>query len=458
MGIFNSLNVGVAGLFAQSNKLAVISDNIANVDTIGYKKAEANFSSIIALDNNTGVYSPGGVRGGNRLQVTTGGLLRPTNNGTDLGIAGDGMFVIKESTTSSAIRYTRAGAFTPNESGYLVNTAGFYLQGWRMNETGDLPPALSGTNIAANTAFGALESINISDLSADPIATTAIEMKANLKSSETAYAGVPAYNAADPLANMASGVITPHYIRPVNIVDNTGVSREFKLAFLKTGINTWATEFYTSTPADINSAIPGQVATGTIGFNGDGTLASVTGSITGNITIDWTSAANNNTITLDLGTAGVPFGTPGATVIGRTDGLYQFDAAYILDFLNQDGRVPGSLLGVTVDEEGYVSARYQNGVVRREFKIPLALFRNPDQLATEDSNIFSQGGNVADPFFTGTGQIGIGKIQANTLEQSNVELGTQLTDIIIAQRAYQANTKTISTSDEMLQRLDQMTA
>ncbi|NBO19184.1 MAG: flagellar hook basal-body protein, partial [Proteobacteria bacterium] len=129
MSIYSALNVGVSGVQSQSRRLSVISDNISNVNTVGYKQAEASFANIVAYDV-ASTYSPGGVRASSRVLAGSNGLLRPTNNGTDLGISGDGMFVVSESAkTLSNLRYTRAGAFQTDKNGNLVNEGGFYLLG-----------------------------------------------------------------------------------------------------------------------------------------------------------------------------------------------------------------------------------------------------------------------------------------------------------------------------------------
>lgn len=462
MGIYSALNVGITGVQSQSTRLAAISDNIANVNTVGYKQVEANFANIVAFDGSTGVYSPGGVRTGNRLLVDAAGLLRPTNNGTDLGISGDGMFVVSESATSlTALRYTRAGSFDTDQFGNLKNTNGFFLLGWRMDETGQMPATLNTSTLDTGTAFSSMQVVNLSQLSSAPVPTTNVDIKANLRATQTAFDFTPPndYNALDVNINMAGGNITPHFERPFSIVDDQGVSHEFSMAFLKTATNTWSVEIFTRDTAAVTptgTQVGGQIASGQITFNGDGTLSTVAPSLQGGITIDWAGAAANNTVTFDLGTAGVPFGTPNATVIGRADGLYQFDDRFYVDYLDQDGRPAGSLKSVSVDEEGYLTANYSNDTSRREFKIPLAHFRDTSQLTALTSNVFAQNEDTGLPNFLAISQAGMGKIVANTLEESNVELAGQLTTMIIAQRAYEANTKTISTSDEMLQRLDQM--
>ncbi|MBY0406391.1 MAG: flagellar hook-basal body complex protein, partial [Rickettsiales bacterium] len=147
---------------------------------------------------------------------------------------------------------------------------------------------------------------------------------------------------------------------------------------------------------------------------------------------------------------------PNVTIVGRDDGLSQYDAIFEERFLDQDGVEAGSLKSVTVDEEGYVIASYSNDTSERVFKIPLAQFRDPSLLASFAGNVYAESIDTGAPTFVGVNQVANGKILASSLEQSTVILEEQLTNLIIAQRAYQANTNTITTSDSMLQRLDQM--
>ncbi len=466
MSIFSSFNVGVNGINAQSTRISSISDNIANVNTNGYKEADTNFESLLnydpsMFDGNAGVYSPSGAIAKTRTLVGGQGVLNPTNSGTDIGVSGSGLFVVKSTTTGSnnadTISYTRAGAFTPDLNGDLKNDAGFFLQGWRLNADGTTPAGLTGPQVNASTALAALQTVNIAKISGTATPTTLVSISANLDARQTPVA-VGTYDPADETKNMASGKVPTQFERTFKIVDSTGKSHDFTMGFVKTAINTWSVEVYAKSISDLGGTpTTKQVATGTVTFNGDGSLATVSPSLTGPVAINFsTPGAAAGSVTFNYGTAGQPFGTPGATVIGRTDGLSQFSSAYDLRSLDQNGNEVGNLSGVNIDAEGYVSAQYDNSTSRQLFKIPLAQFRDPSRLTSISGNAYTENANTGDPVFIGTNQASAGKIQNNTLEQSTVELEKELTNLVIAQRAYQANTNTVTTTNELLQNLNTM--
>lgn len=257
--------------------------------------------------------------------------------------------------------------------------------------------------------------------------------------------------------NMASGDITAQFSRNVRIYDSLGSGHDVRFSFIKTAQNTWAVEAHMIPESDIStSLVDGQIATGTIVFNGDGSLRSVSASLLNPITINWRNGAEPSSVTLDLGTAGQPFGTVGATQIGLADGLSQFDSAYNVNFANQNGAPVGQLVSVSITARGVVVASYSNGETQSLYKLPLADFANPDGLNPVSGNIFSQTRNSGEVNLREAGTNGTGTLVSAALEQSNVDLAEQLTDMIVAQRAYQANTRVIRTTDELLEQLNQI--
>jgi flagellar hook protein FlgE len=257
--------------------------------------------------------------------------------------------------------------------------------------------------------------------------------------------------------NLASGDITAQFSRNVRIYDSLGSGHDLRFSYIKIAQNSWAVEVHAIPASDVNTPlVDGQVVTGTINFNGDGTLRSVSSSLSAPIAINWTNGAVSSSVTLNLGTAGQPFGTVGATTIGLTDGLSQFDSAYNVNFANQNGAPVGQLVSVAIDRDGIVSASYSNGQTQRLFKLPLASFANPNGLNALSGNIFTETRSSGTVNLREAGTNGTGTIVAAALEQSNVDLAEQLTDIIVAQRAYQANTKVIKTADQLLEELNQI--
>lgn len=267
----------------------------------------------------------------------------------------------------------------------------------------------------------------------------------------------PAYSPTDTALNMASGNVSSHFSRPIRIYDAQGGGHDLNVAFLKTDVNTWAIEVYAVPDSDVSSSLPdGLVAYGNVTFNGDGTLRSVDTTLSGDSAITWTNGASSSTVVFDWGTAGQPFGTVGATTFGEANGLSQYNAAYKVSFANQNGAPVGELTGVSITELGVVVASYSNGQTQALYKIPLADFANPDELASSTGNVFAQSADSGEFNLRQAGTSGVGKIAASSLEASNVELSSELTDMIIAQRSYQANAKVISTSDSMLEELNRI--
>lgn len=266
----------------------------------------------------------------------------------------------------------------------------------------------------------------------------------------------PSYDPSDDTKNMALGVVDPQFVRPVQVVDSLGNTHTISLNFLKIATNTWAMEVLVSPASDTSSATNGQLAAGTITFNGDGSLRSVSSALTQALAVGWTSGALASSITIDWGTAGQPAGTIGASAIGLTDGLRQFSAGYSVDFVNQNGSEVGALTALTIDEVGNIIASFNTGQTQKLYRLPLANFSSPNDLQSQTGNVFSQTSTSGGVNLREAGANGVGKINAGSLEQSNVELADQLTNMIVAQRSYQANTKIISTADSLLQELNQI--
>jgi len=179
MSLFGSLYTGVSALGAQSQALSMISNNIANVSTIGYKGDNASFSSLVTTTSRGTTYNPGGVRVSTLQTVSQQGLVQGTNSATDIAVSGNGFFVVKD-TTNDALQhdplYTRAGNFSEDNVGYLRNAAGFYLYGWPLDANGDIP--------AANADIGSLEPVNVAFLNGVATGTTKVELGVNLNSEQ----------------------------------------------------------------------------------------------------------------------------------------------------------------------------------------------------------------------------------------------------------------------------------
>jgi flagellar hook-basal body protein len=257
--------------------------------------------------------------------------------------------------------------------------------------------------------------------------------------------------------NMASGNIEAQFSRTFQVYDSLGSVHNLRLSVIKIDTNKWAAELFAVPATDISGTLPdGQVAFGEVEFNGDGSLKSIDSELSGEIEITWTNGAVPSNITIDWGTAGAAIGTLNATRVGDTDGLSQFASDYNVSFLEQNGAPVGELVGISVDNEGVVIASFSNGDVQRLYKIPLADFANPNGLNPRSGNVYAATRDSGEVNLREAGTNGTGTVLAGSLEGSNVELSEQLTDLIVAQRAYQSNTRAISAADDLLEELNRL--
>jgi len=265
----------------------------------------------------------------------------------------------------------------------------------------------------------------------------------------------PEYDPTNSGKNMAGGGIQPQYSQNLQVYDSLGTGHNVKVSFIKTAVNTWAVELYAVDPTQVSSTFAdGLLAYGSLTFNGDGSLRSVSSGISSGINVPWTDGALQSTISFNWGTAGVPAGTPNATQIGGVDGMTQFDTAYKINSIAQNGAAVGELTNVSIDSQGYVIANFNNGQSQKLYKIPLATFSDPDQMTASSGNAFQQSAASGEPNLRESGLNGAGKLQSSALESSTVDISTELTNIIIAQRNYQANAKVIEESNTMLDDLN----
>jgi flagellar hook protein FlgE len=431
MSLYGALNIGVAGLAANSAALSATSSNIANVNTVGYKDATANFETFLNTPGLVG-NSSAGVSAVIGQDVTTQGLPTATSSPTDMSISGNGFFVVATNPSAGATQeYTRAGSFTPDSDGNLVNAAGLYLLGYKLDSSGAVPTDTTQLNL-----------VNVTSLSGKAQATTKLGIQANLQSSSTV-------DSTYATGDMTSGAVTPDFQRTINVYDSQGGSQPITMSFIKTGANQWAYEAsYAGDSANISGTNP--IGTGTVSFNSDGTLANVNGAATPtgsfNLTIPWAASTglSSQTVAVNLGT------------VGGTSGLTQFDTASTLNGTSPDGSPFGNVTGVTIAKDGTVTAQFSNGLQQDVYKIPIATFTNPDGLAQANGNAYiaTKNSGAANVNLANTGAAG--GIASQSLEGSTVDLATEFTNLITTQRAYSASARIITTADQMLQELEQL--
>jgi flagellar hook protein FlgE len=456
MSLYGALLSGVSGLRAQSQSLGTISDNISNVNTIGYKRSVAQFSTLVTGASSTSTYFPGGVRASPRALVDQQGVLQTSTRATDVAILGNGFFVVKSADNASGeTLYTRSGSWAEDNQGRLVNSAGYFLQGWALDQQGNI--------IDVNT----IDTVSVSTLNGVAVDTTNIEIGANLNSDQTPSAWNAAAFMADPTAagdqpaeDLADGTVTPHFRRQLKVFDALGTAHNLNVSFVKlapASANQWGYSISAETPSEVTGALGtgGLLGWGTMSFNGDGSLNAVDFRTVGSPTTDvasqslpvtWSNGAATSAITFD-------FGTQGGVGVGRTDGVTQFAADNSIAFVNQDGAEVGLRTGVSIDADGYVIASFSNGATQKIWKLPVATFANPARLEARNGNAYAQTNASGEFNLREANTGGAGRIEPGALEGSNVDLSEEFTAMIVTQRAYSASAKTITTADEMLDEL-----
>ncbi len=431
MSLYGAMFSGVSALNAQSQALGMISDNISNVNTVGYKTTSAAFSQLVTRQT-ANFYAPGGVRSSPISSVDRQGLLQASSSNTDLAISGDGFFVTAGKTAPTAAdqrMFTRAGQFTTDQAGYLRTPSGQYLQGWATDPAG--VPTTGNTSVLSG-----LESVRVSGISGNAVASSTLNVGLNLP------------------ASAANGTVVN---TNVQIFDSLGVSHDVTLIWTKQSALNWR---LTVNAPDANGAagpagreanavgpIPYQID---IRFNPDGTpdfFNGVTGDSPPNIYFDgWTSGAAPSDLTFDLGTSGA-IGT------AKANGLTQYSGTYTVGFVDQNGVQFGNFFGVTISDKGIVSALYDNGQTVNIYKLPIATFSNPNGLRAQNGTAFTETQQSGGYFLRSAGDSNAGDVVSSALEASNADIANEFTSMIITQRAYSAATKTITTADDMLDEL-----
>ncbi len=403
MGILTSLFSAVSGLDSYGNAMSVIGNNIANVGTVGFKSSRASFADLVSASLGGGS-SANQVGLGvflNDVQTSfTQGSLSNTGNSLDLAIDGGGFFQLRDNT--GVTTYSRAGQFEVNNLGEIVDPSGRLLQGYQASTTGVI--------------LGTVGNITLSTATVPPQATSAAAVEANLNAASTVPAA--AFDAADPT--------TYNFSNGMTVYDTLGAQHQLRMYYVKDATaNTW----------NLHSQIDGGATTAQtdLVFNSSGVL----------------TGGGAQTFSLPIaGGAATPL-----SVAMDFSGMTQFGAASNLTNQTQDGFSSGSFQGFSIDSAGQVVAQFSNGQTSTLAQVVLSRFTNPDGLARSGENGFTETMESGAPLVGAPMNNGLGRLISQTIEQSNVDLGKEFVDMIITQRAFQANSRVITTSDEMLQEL-----
>lgn len=431
-----SFNIGLSGLRAATKDLNVTGNNIANAGTAGFKQSRAEFADVYAASVLGSGSNPqgSGVLLGDISQQFNQGNINYTQNALDLAINGNGFFV---TSNNGEISYTRAGYFGTDRDGFMVNNFGYRLQGYSVDANGNLQN-------------GIVNDIQIQTANQEPRATANLDQTFNLNSNNTVPSTVP-FDPTDPTSYNSS--------TSTNIYDTQGNSHVFTQYFVKTGANSWTMNVLidgrnpddptltTPSSVDLQFTTAGQldvaalIASTPTGFTvaADGTIDLTS----------WVPAAPDNSVPPVWGPNGATANATGVNIDLRQ--ATQFASSFAVNSVSQDGYTTGQLAGLEIDDTGVIFARYTNGQSKVQGQVVLANFANVQGLTPVGKTAWVQSFESGEPV-VGTPRAGtLGALQSGALEDSNVELSDQLVNLIVAQRNYQANAKTIETESAVTQ-------
>jgi flagellar hook protein FlgE len=404
----SSFSIALSGLTAASSDLDVTANNVANADTVGFKSSRAEFADVYASGsvNLSASTSGEGVRVDDNAQQFSQGNITTTSSNLDLAISGDGFFTLKD---ASGTLYSRNGEFSEDKNGNVVNATGQFLQVY--------PPT---TNGGFNT--GTTTDLNLQTAQSAPAATTTASVTLNLP----ADSAVPTDYPADGF--VATNPLTYNQSTSTTVYDSLGQAHTATLFFTQ-GATTATTSTW-----NVNMTVDGQTVTATpatLTFNSEG---AVTPAGSGVLTFSGytpTDGANPLSMAFNFGTSTQYGGSFGVTAI------------------TQDGYATGQLSTVNIDTSGIVSAVYTNGRSTELGQLAMANFPNPQGLQQLGDTNWAQTYTSGDVVTGTAGGAGFGTIQSGALESSNVDLTTELVNMITAQRAFQANAQVVTTANQL---------
>jgi flagellar hook protein FlgE len=401
MSLSTAMYSGLSGLNCYGEALSVVGDNIANLNSTGFKSSSVHFEDLMAQLVPTGS-GPGEVGRGARISdISTNwsqGSLETSDDDVDVAITGTG-FVVTKDPLNQTLYYSRDGNFSLDKNGNLTNSSGYHVQGKAIDPTTGTPAGVD-TDIVLSQNYSA------------PKASTSVDMVMNLD------------------ANAAVG---DHYDSSITVYDSLGNAHTLDMTYTNAAANSWGVTG-TLDGTDITADITDQGGGGptNMGFDTNGTMT--TG---GSYAVDLTGE-NIGAVNLNLtGTAG------GSTT--------QYAASSVTNYASQDGYGPGFLQRISINNEGVITGSYSNGQIIPQYQLTLARFNAPGKLYRDGSNLYSETQDSGVPLTGTPGTNGLGTIASNSLEQSNVDLSNEFVHMILYQRAFQANSRIITTTDTLMQ-------
>lgn len=429
MAILSSLFSGVSGLNAFGQGLSVVSNNIANMNTVGFKDSSVSFADMIS--ETVGTANGGQVGRGVFVDSIrtefTQGSFQSSGNVLDLALAGDGFFVVKN--PAGAELYSRAGRFSLDKNGFVENPSGLRLQGEVFTSAG--------------LATGQIGDINLGATNIPAVPTTTVNLVANLDSRASTPAAFDVVNPAK----------TSNFSTSITLFDSLGAGHQVSVYFRNAGAGSWeyraVVDAADAAPiAPATSGVDTIMASGTLTFDTDGTLREESPISYPEGGFDFSGGANQDqTIAFD-------FGTNVATENGTgLDGVTQFGSPSAVLSQTQDGSPSGDLQNISVNQEGIIAGIFTNGRSRTMARLQVARFNNEQGLSKVGSNLFTTSTESGEAIAGNANESGRGKVLSNSLELSNVDLAEQFVKMIEFQRGFQANSRVITTTDDILQEL-----
>jgi len=410
MSINESLWIGVSGLMSHGDAMSIVGDNIANASTVGFKRERANFEDVLGGEL-TNQRMGGGVFLGNAQTMFEQGGLQQTGNPLDLALQGKGMFVVKGSHDGvNGNFYTRAGQFSMDNTGTVVNQQGMKLQGYTVDPT---------TGVRSNT----LGDLAIGSRTSPPIATATAKTAMQLDSNATA---VPAATTFDP-ANPSSYT----YNTSEQIYDSLGNAHTVNMYYRKDTAGSWSYHAMVdgSEVTGGTAGVQSEIGSGTLTFDTNGQLTAQTANA---VTANFVGATAQN----------VAFTFDGSTQTANDSSTISTDIS---------GRPAGAVTNIEIDSDGSVIGKFSNGDSAKLAQVAVATFANEEGLGRVGDNLMSATTSSGQALIDGASVDGRASIRQGALEESNVDLSTELVTLIAYQRAFQANSKTVTTADDMLQ-------
>ena len=427
MTISSSLNAGVMGLNVNATRLATISDNIANSATNGYKRSDADFSSLV-LNQNNNLYSAGGVRATTYKDIMSNGALNSTGNSMDIAINGNGMipvttsFGISQDSAERDFLMVPTGSFLPDQNGNLHTQSGLYLLGW--------PTDANGTpQTGARDSSTGLVPVNVdlTQFSASP--TSRMSLGLNLPADAT-----------------DAGKTGEAFTLPVEYFDNLGGTETLTYTFTPNVPATGSSNSWSVTIEDSAGTAGVSIASFDITFDNSATNGGSIATITAGAGATYDAATGEVAFNVASGPLSAFIGK-----VGQSDGITQLAAPFSPVNVTKDGSAIGELQNVEITEQGVVEAIFSSGTRRALYQIPVVDVPNMNGLQAANNQAYTVSQSSGDIYLWDAGSGPTGGYAGYTLMGSNTDIASELTSLIETQRAYSSNAKIIQTVDEMLQ-------